>query len=38
MPLRQHHETNFQRKIFAEMVYIKKEGNKSINKITDIEI
>ena len=32
-----HHKTHFYKRNFAEMVYIKKEGSNSINKITDIE-
>ena len=32
-----HHETNFYKINFSEMVYIKIEGINSINKITDIE-
>ena len=32
-----HLETNFYKRNFAEMVYIKKERNNSIKKITDIE-
>ena len=32
-----HHETNFYKINFAEMVYIKKMGINSINKITYIE-
>ena len=32
-----HHEKNFYKRHFAEMVYIKKEGNNSINNMTDIE-
>ena len=32
-----HHETNFYKRNFAEMVCIKKEGSNSIKKITDFE-
>ena len=32
-----HYETNFYKRSFAEMVYLKKEGINSINKITGIE-
>ena len=32
-----HYETNFHKRNFSEIVYIKKEGINSINKITDIE-
>ena len=32
-----HHETNFYKRNFAEMLYIKKEVNHSINKIADFE-
>ena len=30
-------ESNFYKKIIAEMVFIKKEGNNSLDKITDLE-
>ena len=32
-----HYETNHHKKFSTEMFYIKKEGNNSMNKITDIE-
>ena len=30
-----HQEPNFYKRLFAEMVFIKKEGHNSLNKITD---
>ena len=32
-----HQEHNFYKRLFAEMVFIKKEGNNCLNKITDLE-
>ena len=32
-----HKETNRSKRAFSEMVYIKKESDNSLNKITDIE-
>ena len=32
-----HQESNFYRRTFAEMVYMKKEGSNSLNKITDLK-
>ena len=32
-----HQENNFQKRAFAEMVFIKKEKNNSLNKVSDLE-
>ena len=32
-----HRENNYYKRLFAEMVFIKNQGDKSLNKITDLE-
>ena len=32
-----HNEYNWKKRLFAEMIYIKKQGNNALNKMTDLK-